>query len=876
MAGDRQHSDGLALAEQALALRGTDPAKAAELARRAVIVSNPQSAGRGLARRVLALLALDGGDVDGARRHIVAAVRIAGQLAPGTVREGIYVSASGIMMFAGRLRQSLDFIERAVAETRGTPTFDLQFQRAWVLGRAGDPQEAMRSANQLSHRSDLSDRDRADAAALEATLALEQGRYRAALSAVQRTLDFYASGPPSLDSNSAFRNAALIFAAVGQLPDALAMLDHAERGAKELGHRVQTWTTIARAWTCLWGNLHEEAYTASELAWSYAARADLDTRAESGQILMRSAFAAGRTDRAVEIAALTRAMKIKLGQTNGARICQLMLLRRRAATSSGLRQLSTTAHLVGAGSQPNQLVAAHFDAFSAALEFGRLDIAGSHRSVLLANRSKLPALEQATVWLAESMWQSRGGDSSRARRSVTAGLQVLRRHRASLGSTELRTAASASGEALAAIGLRLALARGGGRDVLAASEAWRAQASLRRSAQPAAASEALDELRGIVARSQLSDGDRAEQRILLKRQIELEDRVRALTRHVVDSMETDTSPVLSDILRALGDRTLLSYVVVDGVVAAVVAQNGRFRLTRLEAKASAVENEQQKLAFSLRRLSHPGAPAAVRNAARRSAEQSLSMLSEQLIRPIGGLGDVDDVVIVAPAALHAIPWAALSTVPGSGLQTVVSVVPSATMLLRVDRGDSSVHAGAAGHVFCSGPRLAAADGEIADAAGWYDDATTIGADSTTDVLAALDGAAIAHFACHGHLRSDNPMFSALELHSGPLTVYDLERLTSTPDTMVLAACDSGVGAVRPGDELLGFTSALFAGGTRSVIASVIPVPDIATAALMNHVHRRIAAGTAPARALTAARREVHEMSHQGFVASIAFGAFGVR
>ena len=43
-------------------------------------------------------------------------------------------------------------------------------------------------------------------------------------------------------------------------------------------------------------------------------------------------------------------------------------------------------------------------------------------------------------------------------------------------------------------------------------------------------------------------------------------------------------------------------------------------------------------------------------------------------------------------------------------------------------------------------------------------------------LAALDGAALAHVAAHGHFREDSPMFSSLTLADGPLLVHDLQGL----------------------------------------------------------------------------------------------------
>ena len=60
------------------------------------------------------------------------------------------------------------------------------------------------------------------------------------------------------------------------------------------------------------------------------------------------------------------------------------------------------------------------------------------------------------------------------------------------------------------------------------------------------------------------------------------------------------------------------------------------------------------------------------------------------------------------------------------------------------------------------------------------------------VLAALDGAALAHIAAHGFFRAETPMFSSLHLADGPMTVDDVHRLAHPPHRIVLPACRSGV------------------------------------------------------------------------------------
>ena len=69
----------------------------------------------------------------------------------------------------------------------------------------------------------------------------------------------------------------------------------------------------------------------------------------------------------------------------------------------------------------------------------------------------------------------------------------------------------------------------------------------------------------------------------------------------------------------------------------------------------------------------------------------------------------------------------------------------------------------------------------------YGDATVLTGTAATAaaVMHALDGATVAHLACHGHFRSDSPLFSSLELADGPLSGYQLQRLRRAPELIVL-------------------------------------------------------------------------------------------
>jgi CHAT domain-containing protein len=237
-----------------------------------------------------------------------------------------------------------------------------------------------------------------------------------------------------------------------------------------------------------------------------------------------------------------------------------------------------------------------------------------------------------------------------------------------------------------------------------------------------------------------------------------------------------------------------------------------------------------------------------------------------MVAPLGALGD-GPVIIVPPATLLAVPWGTLDLLRDRS----VTVSPSATMWARavaVERRGQVV-------VLVAGPRLPHAGDEIAALADVHQATTVVGAASTT--AAALDAfrrADLVHLACHGHLRSDNPMFSSLELVDGPLTAYDLEAVDPFARRVVLAACSSGAAAVHAGDELIGVLSTLLANGAASVVASSALVPDLSTKELMVALHRRIAAGDSMATALSEARRAVDDDDPAMMVATLAFSCYG--
>jgi CHAT domain-containing protein len=175
----------------------------------------------------------------------------------------------------------------------------------------------------------------------------------------------------------------------------------------------------------------------------------------------------------------------------------------------------------------------------------------------------------------------------------------------------------------------------------------------------------------------------------------------------------------------------------------------------------------------------------------------------------------------------------------------------------------------------AGPGLPGAHDEAVAVAATYgvqpllDDSATVAA-----VGSALRSSSLVHVAAHGTLRADNPLFSSIQLADGPLTVYDLERLDPHVDTVVLAACESGRDVVLAGDELLGLSAAFLSRQTRTVVASVVPVPDAETGPLMVAFHRQLAAGATVAAALATAQETVDPDNVAAVAAAAGFVCIG--
>ncbi|WP_436501873.1 CHAT domain-containing protein [Actinokineospora sp. HUAS TT18] len=445
------------------------------------------------------------------------------------------------------------------------------------------------------------------------------------------------------------------------------------------------------------------------------------------------------------------------------------------------------------------------------------------------------------------------GRSRSALAEARAGLDELGRVRDRMGGMELVCGTALHGQELGDLAVRLVLhkPRPEGRQLFGWLERTRAQV-YRYEPLPAIddpiVAEKAAELRALRRAVQTY-------RIAGRPAQKLEKQTTALEREVLRlgwSASTWGSPRpvagVDEITGALGDRALVSLATSGGALVAVVVTRSRVRMVRLGSSAVADENAA-RLHADLDALAPDTLPQPIIDVVRGSASRSAGGLDAQIIQPLLDLLGDRELIIVPTGGLYAVPWGSL---PSLRARPVV-VAPSATAWFGAFT--SSTTAGRA--VLARGPHLTGQVAEEEMLRAVYPDAVTLDGDRATvaEVLAALDGAELAHLAAHGEHEPTNALFSRLELADGPLFAYEVARLRQPPRQVVLAACELALNYVRPGDEALGYAGALLASGVRTVVAATSRVGDESAATAMVDYHQRLAAGVEPARALAEAVAE---------------------
>jgi hypothetical protein len=497
-------------------------------------------------------------------------------------------------------------------------------------------------------------------------------------------------------------------------------------------------------------------------------------------------------------------------------------------------------------------------------------VAREQLELIGASRRRGNAARRANGWLAVALLRQHAGDRRGSNTAARQGLDILDDHRATMAATDLRAHVSRLGTDLAQVGLRNAIAAGSAEQLLVWAERWRARHLLERPVVPpedAELSMMLAELRALVAEQTEVGLPAARRTELERRQLGLERAIRDRSRRESGSARASSAQAsFAALVEALGDAALLEYVEVDDTLHCVCLVDGRATLTPLGPQGRLLDLVR-RLQFGLSRLIRPGMTRQSAAAALALLRSTGEELGDLLLAPLGPQPDSRRLVIVPTGILQSMPWALLPPVRARSW----TVSPSAALWLAAEARPP----GRGPTVVVAGPGLPGARQEAMAVAQVHGTRPLVGGSATVAaVSSALRAASLAHVAAHGLVRADNPLFSSLQLDDGPLTVYELERLDSELDTVVLAACESGRDVVLAGDEMLGLSAAFLSRRTRTVVASVVPIPDAETGPLMVTFHEQLAAGASPAAALAAAQQSVDREDVAALAAAVGFVCIG--
>ncbi len=873
------------LAAAALDEVGRDPKAALQLADAAVAAARRERdpAAAATAHRSAALAWRELGDLERAGRRGLAGVRIAMRGGAARQESEARMTLAFVLLEAGRVRAALHQADRAAVAVTGLPAARVAGQRAMILQRVGRVDEALtqyaRALPVLRRHGDrvwearlLNNRGMAE---------VERGMLAQAATDFSASRDLLLAAGKTAMAAGADWNLGLVAARRGDVPLALSRYDAAQADNDRRGTPLPQ-LLVDRAEVLLSVGLGAEAVVVAEQAVEQlTATGQHADRAQAVLVLAQALSAAGDPGGARQRADEARQLFIRQHRDSWATLARLTSLSaaERAGADDPRRLLAAAlrcADAVRAAGWPVAELEARLLAARAAGRLGddRIRISQLRQA---AARRRVDTLDvRLRVHYARALLHDAEGDRRAGRAALAAGLRVLDEYHALLGATELRITASVIGVDLAATGLAWAMDADDARQALRWADRGRSRATRPRPVRPprdAALTAALAEVRRLQAQTVEAQLAGAQPPTATERRT-AERVVVSLSRKAGGwGPRDDRDPGPGRLAGALGPAVLLEFVEQGPDLAVVVVRDGRFTLHRL-GRVDGVTPLIDRLHFALRRLAAGVGSERSRAALRRTATGEAGVVADTLLTPVRDLLADRGVVLVPSASLHAVPWA---MVPGLDTRPV-RIAPSAaswyTAAQRRPRGADGRQ------VFVAGPGLPGATAEVIRLA---DEATAPvvlaggGPDTpavTDEVLASLDGAALAHIAAHGRRRADNPLFSAVLLADGPLTMYDLEGLAVAPEVVVLSSCESASATVRAGDELVGLVSALLSIGTRTVVATGIETPDAATTELMVALHRRLRAGDTPAAALPAARAMLDLDDPTMFAAAAGFLCFG--
>ncbi len=306
--------------------------------------------------------------------------------------------------------------------------------------------------------------------------------------------------------------------------------------------------------------------------------------------------------------------------------------------------------------------------------------------------------------------------------------------------------------------------------------------------------------------------------------------------------------------------TLLEFYTAGEEVIAFGLTQDRLWTHRLPGSSAEISDALAEMRFQISKFSYDESYRA-RHAEvlRQGMDDALGRLYDSLLSPIAAQLEGDTLVVVPHGVLHYVPFQALYDGDRYLIDhKTVSYAPSATILHRAltratpTNGRQPLMLGLCDETIPYARREVELISEV-----FPDADVRLGDRATVEGLMENESQpAFLHLSTHATFRADNPLFSAVKLADGWVSVNDIYGMAGSAPLVVLSACETGRSQVTAGDELVGLCRGFFRAGARSLVLSLWMVDDTATADLMGRFYEELQAGQPVNRALRAAQLEI--------------------
>ena len=228
-------------------------------------------------------------------------------------------------------------------------------------------------------------------------------------------------------------------------------------------------------------------------------------------------------------------------------------------------------------------------------------------------------------------------------------------------------------------------------------------------------------------------------------------------------------------------------------------------------------------------------------------------LYQHLWQPIDKiLSGTSRIIIVPHGALHYLPFSVLRGADGKMLveRYGLSVLPSASVLqfLSPMPTDSTTSMLVLGNPDLGNPALDLkfAGEEATVVSHFYPDSRLLLRRDASETNLRKDGRRFRrlHIASHGSFQAEAPLDSGLHLakdgeNDGVLTVGELYGMDLDAELVTLSACETGLGKIASGDDVVGLGRGFLYAGARAIVSSLWSVDDKATGELMRAFYRNL-------------------------------------